>query len=583
MYKPLDNDKHQIRLLHLNPGSFQDEPSCSLSTTSLDDTHSFEALSYVWGDLGDLVSITLHDESFEVTKNLRTALTYLRYEDRERSIWIDALCINQKDLIEKNAQLPLMSEIYSKAACVIIFLGEDEDGWATAKDYMTTMVNNPSLHLDPLKEPHVELTGGIKWRDPKLTRALAQFYSRPWWHRVWTVQEFVLAQDFVIQVGLHLLTKKFLEDYGRAHRSHTLGCCYESTKSLLDFDLENATIMNFGMQNFEDRNDVRERRDTVPFSEIFLRYQDRQCYNPRDKIYGMLGLASKDIIELVQPNYEDDINIVYEKTTVAMIRKYATLDIFSQIIDACSEARLPGLPSWVPDWSTNADSRTWSAYIIRTARNYNYDASDGRPAALRRIAPGVCATPAVLLDPAAALGESNRLGNAVPASWAACAWADESNYLGMEATPRALAFLQTVCGGTPRLEGGRFVRVPDGEADARMMEDWVAGKRDGLDEMSKGYADAVGTATWGRRVFRSERGFVGLAPGSAREGDWVVVLPGGKVPFLVRGDRDAVDPEDQGRKCYRIIGDGYVHGIMDGSAFTFVERGYCEMKDILLV
>ena len=58
---------------------------------------------------------------------------------------------------------------------------------------------------------------------------------------------------------------------------------------------------------------------------------------------------------------------------------------------------------------------------------------------------------------------------------------------------------------------------------------------------------------------------------------------GGKVPFLVRGDRDTADPEDQGRKCYRIVGDGYVHGIMHGLAFAFVERGYCEMKDILLV
>ena len=219
------------------------------------------------------------------------------------------------------------------------------------------------------------------------------------------------------------------------------------------------------------------------------------------------------------------------KTTLAMIRKYATLEIFSQIIDACPEARLPGLPSWVPDCSTNADSLTWSAYIVRTARNRNYDASGGRPAALRRIASGVCATPAVLLDPAAALGEPNRFGDAVPASWAACAQADGSNYLGMGTTTRALAFLQTVCGGTPRLEGGRLVRVPDSEADARMMADWVAGKSDGLDEGSRRHANAVGTATWGRRVFRSERGFVGLAPGSTREGDWVAVVPGGRCRF----------------------------------------------------
>jgi hypothetical protein len=297
----------------------------------------------------------------------------------------------------------------------------------------------------------------------------------------------------------------------------------------------------------------------------------------------MLGLASNDIFEHVQPSYEDEVKTVYENVTLAMIRKYSTLDVLSQIVDASPEERLPSLPSWVPDWSMNVDTTTWSTYIIRTVRNRNFFASGGQAAAVHTPRPGVLATSAIFLDPTAAIGEPNAFNTPVPDSWHAVAEADDREYCGMEKTTRRLAFLLTVCGGAPRREGGHSVWVPDEEADEKMMADWVAERADGLDERSRDYANAVGSATWGRRVFQSKRGFIGLGPKGVREGDWVVVLPGGEVPFLVREAVDVEDPEAKGRTSYRVVGDGYVHGAMRGLAYTFVELGYCEMSDVLLI
>jgi hypothetical protein len=84
----------------------------------------------------------------------------------------------------------------------------------------------------------------------------------------------------------------------------------------------------------------------------------------------------------------------------------------------------------------------------------------------------------------------------------------------METRMRSTAFLQTVCAGTSQFDGVGFRHVPDDQVDRRMMVDWLAHRSDGLDEKSKDYANAVGTATYGQRVFRSDKEFMGLAPQS---------------------------------------------------------------------
>src|SRR5947209_18101723 len=100
----LDLAEGQIRLLLLRGGSGSDEVDCDLLIVSLDDQIEYEALSYVWGDARDTKPIRLCGQPFHVTVNLEPALRNLRQTDRPCILWVDALCINQRNVFERNKQ-----------------------------------------------------------------------------------------------------------------------------------------------------------------------------------------------------------------------------------------------------------------------------------------------------------------------------------------------------------------------------------------------------------------------------------------------------------------------------------------------
>ena len=100
-YTPLDPSQPEIRLFRLHPGSGASPISGNLFHVSLDDKPAYEALSYCWGDANDRQLVTVDGKDFSVTTNLHIALRYLRNEEDERTLWIDAVCVNQEDFTER--------------------------------------------------------------------------------------------------------------------------------------------------------------------------------------------------------------------------------------------------------------------------------------------------------------------------------------------------------------------------------------------------------------------------------------------------------------------------------------------------
>jgi hypothetical protein len=134
-YEPLNKNKKEIRLLFLGPAlEGEDDIHAYLIHVDLDigllDVHrnaiGFEALSYVWGNVHPACQIYLDDQKTDIRPNLNAALKQLRSKG-SHFVWVDALCINQRDIDEKNHQVPLMTSIYSKAREVILWLGEPAD------------------------------------------------------------------------------------------------------------------------------------------------------------------------------------------------------------------------------------------------------------------------------------------------------------------------------------------------------------------------------------------------------------------------------------------------------------------------
>lgn len=112
-----------IRLLCLQPGVGNDGIHCELIATNLSDNPVYEAISYAWGT-SNMLTMNLNKKRMWVGHNLLACLQHLRHKDSARIIWVDAICINQSDAIEKSSQVSIMSRIYHSASRTLLWLGE---------------------------------------------------------------------------------------------------------------------------------------------------------------------------------------------------------------------------------------------------------------------------------------------------------------------------------------------------------------------------------------------------------------------------------------------------------------------------
>jgi hypothetical protein len=203
-YLPLQTQEREIRILYLR-GSYggNNIPSGTLRHESLDSKPRYIALSYVWGDQTERLPIFLNSHRFFVGLNLYSALEYLQQRagshDLFLAIWIDAVCINRADNTEKSSQVQMMGDIYSSSLCTLSWLGpeaDDSDLAIKALDYIGEQCGE--LPDGPAPQERCELFTKILPSDqssPSLhfpVEAVVALLSRPYWRRIWIVQEVIL-------------------------------------------------------------------------------------------------------------------------------------------------------------------------------------------------------------------------------------------------------------------------------------------------------------------------------------------------------------------------------------------------------
>jgi hypothetical protein len=173
IYKPLNDQRDQIRLFTLLPDASYDAPlRGTLEVHAIQRCPQLKALSYFWGDPTTVRPIVINDASSQITHNLDIALRNLCDTRYNKVLWIDALCINQSDPLEKNHQIAQMGKIYQNAASVLVWLGPEGDNSDLAFDFMNGAfdMDDPSSLAD-LPDPTRE--------------ALAALHLRPYWERAW--------------------------------------------------------------------------------------------------------------------------------------------------------------------------------------------------------------------------------------------------------------------------------------------------------------------------------------------------------------------------------------------------------------
>ncbi|SCO78223.1 related to heterokaryon incompatibility protein (het-6OR allele) [Fusarium oxysporum] len=369
----------QIRLLHLLPVTENnDSIECRLEVVALEENPAYEALSYCWGDSSQLQEIKCNNEAFRVTENLRSALQHLRNEHTERTLWIDAICINQKDLKERQSQVKLMKDIYTKSQRVVIWLGPDpaSDGINHVFELIPTTEKLALPHISKsgreFFDKHVIPAGG--WYqaedkasseapakndfvvpDPAKEGAVA-LLKRPWWSRVWTVQEMALAPSAIIMCGD--LAAPVLDV------SRTVGNIMMYTISNAFNTGDDEDVFNLEDSMFADNDGklavamLRLRRSFGKNKELavllhLLRWL--RAKDPRDKVYGSLGIATSAYG--IEPDYTMSVVECYTRAAFKIISGSCSLEIFSTLgRPSCIPPTLTSLPSWVPDWSYDVTS-----------------------------------------------------------------------------------------------------------------------------------------------------------------------------------------------------------------------------------
>jgi hypothetical protein len=304
IYAPLDPLKTQIRLVTLQPASSRkDVVRCDLSINSLDDpgrSPVYEALSYEWGFLKSASFIVLGGRRTQVRENLYQALIHLRHPENARTLWVDALCINQDDVNERSCQVQLMGRIFARAMKVLAWLGLDDEFTGIAMDLL---LRAGSQHfagdlrkLVDSDRPEYSL---------KHWAAFQHLCSMPYWDRLWISQEIALAREIEIHCGNFEISWNYLARTIKRLKSPIL----KATLSAFAREPLLQT-MPVGLEEAQQVRDAGGGRSTQLCNLCHITH-NALCSDPRDKVYGLLGIATH-VGGRLQADYNKSLFEVFE-------------------------------------------------------------------------------------------------------------------------------------------------------------------------------------------------------------------------------------------------------------------------------
>jgi hypothetical protein len=400
MYSNLAPSSAQIRLALLLPSaSFHDPIYCTFHVVSLAEQPQYKALSYVWGDKGDTVPIWLQDQEWPVTRNLAYALRQLR-SFGVKSLWIDAICINQQDRDERTKQVGIMKDIYANASEVLVWLGPDpEESVALLTDsagpvklqqqtpgiihsseeapisgagtlLSATEAPLPLLafnllshlaqgrHIHELPVFDVPQNGKpiYSHAGQRALRALTFIARNPWWQRIWAVQEIVLPENVRIVWANNWEHWSIIVRAAANFKTHQETCCsgvYASAGP------DNFAIFEL-VQEISIIEHLRKvwRERGFSLMELLRYLGSRLATDPKDKIYALLSLATiwdETKTPRLVADYNVSDSIVYQHAAIStMLNTQST-----NVLTLCSGERFSrNFPSWVPDWSTPPSHHT---------------------------------------------------------------------------------------------------------------------------------------------------------------------------------------------------------------------------------
>lgn len=602
-------DKTRIRLLTLKAGHQQEDIEIEIDVRNLEDKPQYEALSYEWGTSNKSHSVNVFDKQIRITPSLYAVLFQIRSSSKPLVLWTDAICINQDDIEEKNQQVPQMAKIFGNATRVLVWLGSEISESEAVLQMLSTLARLwISREVKRQKEGELIM---LSWAeidqdeapllaigDRALWDTIYELMNRTYFERTWVVQEIALAKDpRVISGSLEISWAHF--SWAAAYLGRSLHHLHE-----------NPTDAGLARINaIANLRSAHHKGQAIEIPETCLISQSLQATNPRDKVYGFLGLLSHgsskfDPQNLLEVDYNLSEGTLFLRAAQCSI--FASQDLRNCHSQAFPSRRLEATSSWAPDWCQRLDlaqtialrpqnkikgtisGNIWFESNIMHLNGYHIDQINYVSARL------TCEAPLPDIQNIMFLLSQDQIPSHISENEALATRALEEiirrlkqkSYMG--STTMYEAIWRTLIANTASFASASltFERHFDAVVDSLRLRargiSWECTKacdqtkmdfhsqvrllRDGeaqrlcqriqAKDAGPYYRELVNTIM-GRVFFVTQNGHIGFGSPGIQVGDNVSILKGGWTPFILR----------QSGNTFRMIGDAYVHGIKEENSW----------------
>lgn len=563
-YRPLDEANSEIRLLRIHPARSIGSPLLiEIFTASLNDKLDYVSLSYEWGSsVRDHGILCTDGTIMRITKHLFLSLRELR-QNSYKVVWADQICINQKDNEERSQQLLMMNRIYSQATSVVVELKafcENSKHLSCHHDWLVLMriLSLTRRTLQAIRPDHARLEPdelskfGLPPPSHRSWRMWQALRGQSWFSRVWVIQEVAASPNIWAICNNRVFAWDDLIAANNAFGNEVMPSARKTA--------------HLGRMTLHNLDHLRSPQGPVRHSLLKLvsTFRFLQSSDPRDKIYAFHAMAA-DADGLPRPDYSQSVEQIYHSFARYFVSKGQGMEV---LCEASISRSALDIPSWVVDWSYTTDFYTLHHSIGASRACLNYQARKSN-------------AEVVLTDDPSTISAKGAIVDMVLSTTPAVRWSTDDksslisgHHIFMELDLAAHKLLEQREDyrskyGAGTLEAyartiiGNDTRFTDAVALYEKSKTQLGGYQD--DEQK----DDSPTVLWPkdkeyyrcrdanleeRRFGITRNGDMGLFPIPTLTGDAICIFQGCKAPFVVRKQQTA----------YTLIGDAYVHGLMQG-------------------
>jgi hypothetical protein len=576
-YKPLSSG--QIRLLKIN--SVEPDIKITIEEVNLGTKPSYITISYCWEGQKPIKEIVANGLRLLVTENVHEILCTLFALNHGNYFWIDAVCIDQENISEKSIQIPMMTEIYSRCTKGVAWLGPSDSSITQAALAIPEILSRMNYYS---AMPALLVRGLVA---SLILYGFGELLSRPWFGRIWVVQEFVLPCEVELLCGLDFVDPKLL--HLLLENGFFLNMLVDHELQMygnVSRDLTAATVIT-GARGYVKMCQLRAAKIELGISwpgftlmEVLGLSTELSALDAHDRIYGVLGILEQYWRDNLIPNYRIVVGKLYASVSELQLRKEGHLSFLTFVHPT---ETLEGLPSWC----INLQTRNPDSLVFDRGKTWPYSSLDpGYSAGGLKNRVEACTGPSVvkslhgagishldvsgfLLDYVAEIVPPGPLLDQDKGS--SFSWISDclrvSQRYGLVPDDIELIHKRTMTAG--RYYDSQSLN-PVSEL-YKLYHSYIRHENESskfLEKTARQYLRQMPSR--GRTYFSTQSGTVGLGSSLVRPGDHICIFHNEPTPYIIRSLG-----ADSNR--YSFVGEAYVDGVMHGETLELEQARNCQI------